>query len=130
MVPLHEAEKQIEEIVSKHLSKLQNKYQSVEYKGGTVICNSSHQDHIKLQARPDHSRRKPNFPMNSKDYQEQGGWRELQNKFERQNPEAWNIVVLKSSDGSTYEIAFSGSENSWDINTFERDFINIFLSGI
>lgn len=127
MVDLEEAEKQIEMIFIKHMSRLKEKYKSVEQKGGTIICTSTHQDFIKLQARADNSRRTPEFPMNTKDYQEQGGWKGLQNKFEKKNEEAWGITVFETSSGSTYQIAFSGSESNWDPKKFEREFVNLFL---
>ena len=128
MVALEEAEKHIDKIILRHMPKLKEKYKSVEQKGGTIICTSTNQDSIKLQARPDYSRRNPKLPMNSKDYQEQGGWKGLHNKFEQKNAEAWAIIVLKTTSGSTYEIAFSGSESVWDSEKFEREFVNLFLS--
>ena len=87
MIKLEEASKEISKIIKKHLSELEKKYTRVEHNGASIHCVKANNDTIKLQAIPDHVRRKIDVPQSSKEYQIQGGIKILVKNS--------NIIILK-----------------------------------
>jgi|JI10StandDraft_1071094.scaffolds.fasta_scaffold973276_2 hypothetical protein len=130
MISLDDASKEISYIIEKYISELKLKYNSVEHYGASLKCVNKNRDFIKLQAIPDYSRSHLNIPKDSREYQLQGGHKKLAEKLAIYNKDAWKIEVKKTSSNVSFEIAFYGSENSWDINEFENNFINLFLKNI
>ncbi len=130
MIDLDNASKDIAGVIEKHFSRLEQKYSSVEHHGASIKCFVENRDCIELRAIPDYSRNNLKLPENGLDYQVQGGHKNLIEKLNSFNEKAWKIEVKKTSSGSTFEIAFYGSERDWDVSEFEKDFISVFLSKI
>ncbi|PZO37901.1 MAG: hypothetical protein DCF19_17720 [Pseudanabaena frigida] len=128
-----EIDKAIEEIksvIKSHSKMLDELYLSHEVNVSenylSLVCCCKSGDTLELRVIEDNERRNLRVPMTSRDYQKQGGHRELQNKFDRHNPIAWKIEVKRKSTKSNYEIGFGGSERNWDIKSFEASFIHTF----
>lgn len=136
MILIKEAAKQAYDIVNKQKSNLENSYDKVEYRcednGFFLICSIGTNESISLQIIPDYQRKNINVPKSVKDYQNQGGHKGLIEKFADHNPEAWEIKVnvKNSEDRINYEIGFSGNENNWDTNIFEKEMLRIFIKQI
>jgi len=130
MIYLKDATKEISDIIEKYMPELKRKYRQVDYsnsdEGLSLTCTSDNRDSIKLQVKPDDSRRIIDIPQSNREYQKQGGHKALFKQFDRHNPDAWKIELKMTFSGSTSEIAFSGSENNWNASDFEKNFVDNF----
>jgi len=126
MISLEEASNEISEIITRLLPGLEKKYFKVEHHGASVRCINENGDTIELRAIPDHARNSLSAPMSSGEYQSQGGHKELINKIDRHNSDAWKIDLKKTTSGSHYEIHFPGCESDWDSARFEKEFSQTF----
>jgi hypothetical protein len=127
MIDLDTASKEISGVITKHLPQLKLKYFSVEHNGAHLQCTLENKASIKLQAIPDYSRNQVPAIKSGLEYQKQGGHKAYAEKLSSYNKDAWKIEVKKTSSGSTFEIAFYGSESNWSEHEFEQNFIAIFL---
>lgn len=131
MISLEKATKEISDIINKYMSKMEEKYKQVDYayddNGVSLTCKKENRDSIKLQVKPDYSRRVIDVPQSSREYQRLGGHKALIEKFDRHNSDAWKIEVKMISSSITYEIAFSGNENHWNLDDFKKSFFSQFL---
>ena len=134
MINLVDAIKDAVEVFKSQDDFLNEHYESheISQSGNSLYlnCNTQKGDSIQLRIIEDYGRRNVVMPKSSREYQEQGGHRELASKFNKQNDNAWKIEVVKKHSGVSYEIGFAGSENNWDKASFTKDFLSVFSTKI
>ena len=134
MTPLEIASKEIFEIINKYQQKLEEKYKKVglsySEQGVFLTCLMKDNEKITLRAVEDYSRKTFVPPKNSKEHQEQGGYKGSIEKINRTNPDAWKIEVKQTIKNKIMEIGFAGSESNWNPENFESDFVRTILNRI
>lgn len=132
MINLVDAIKDAVEVFESQDDFLNENYESYEVSkiGNSLYLNCLTQkgDSIQLRIIEDYERRNVVMPKNSREYQKQGGNRELERKFKKQSDSAWKIEVVKKHSGGSYEIGFAGSENHWDKANFTKEFLSVFTT--
>lgn len=103
MQTLEDAEKELIAAIDKLLPELNMKYQRVDNSGSSIVCHNG-RSFKQLRVTEDYERRNITLPINSAEYQAEGGHRSLEKKFERRDPNAWKIEIRgRFESGQNYE---------------------------
>ncbi len=127
MQNLEEAELEFAEAINKLLPELESKYQKIENYVTSIKCYGKDGSFKQIRVVEDYERRNPKFPTTNRQYQLEGGHRELSRKMESKDPNAWKVEIKCYSNGQHYEIAPVCEEALWSTKGFEKEMRKLFL---
>jgi hypothetical protein len=127
MVQLEIAISEAKAVIDKYMPELHKKYEkvdcSIDLQHLSLACCSGDLK-ISMLIHADLARRiSPRIPKSGLDYQKEGGHTALIEKINSHNVDAWHVEVKIKSGSVFYEVGFAGSENNWNLQQFESDFL-------
>lgn len=108
-------------------TKLNKKYLKVENNVNSIKCYEKNGNFKSIRVIADHERINPKFPTTNRQYQLEGGHRELARKIASKDSNAWKVEIKCYSDGQHYEIAPMNNGTIWLRKDFEKEMENLFL---
>ena len=127
MQNLEEAELEFAAAITELLPELESKYSKIENHEFSIKCYERNRDFKQIRVLADYERRNPKLPMTSRQYQLEGGHRELARKMASKDPNAWKVEIKCYSNGQHYEIAPVFEGTSWSKEGFEKEMRKLFL---
>jgi len=130
MQDFEQAGQEFAKAINELLPELKSKYSKVENNGTSIKCYKKNGDFKQIRIIEDYEKRNPSFPKISKQYQLEGGHRELARKMGSKDPNALKVEIKCFSDGQHYEIAPMSDGNLWSKTSFKKEIIGLFLDNL
>ena len=127
MQNLEEAKLEFTAAINELLPELESKYLKIENYVTSIKCYGKDRDYKQIRILEDYERRNPKLPTTGRQYQLEGGHRELARKMASKDQNAWKVEINCYSNGQHYEIAPICDEVLWSKKGFEKEMRKLFL---
>lgn len=127
MQNLEEATLEFTKAINELLPELESQYPKIENYASSIKCYGKNGDFKQIRVVEDYERRNPQFPTTNRQYQLEGGHRELARKMASKDPKAWKVEINCCSNGQHYEIAPTSDGTLWSKKSFEKEMKKLFL---